>query len=175
MARNGYITEEQRDAASTAPLGTIRYGSSEKFRQQGGYFMEEVRREIIKQFGEGPDKGSNSLYAGGLWVRTSMVPTMQDAAAQSLRDGLTKFDGGRGWRDPELSVDLDKGDWAAQLDRAPVGVGSPDWSKAVVLSKSGGQAMIGFTNGSTGFFRRRALRCRSAESAAARSMRFVRA
>ena len=151
MARNGYITNEQRDAASTAPLGTIRYGSSEKFRQQGGYFMEEVRREIIKQFGEGPDKGSNSLYAGGLWVRTSMVPTMQDAAAQSLRDGLTKFDGGRGWRDTELSVNLDKGDWAAQLDRAPVGVGYPDWSKAVVLSKSGGQAMIGFTNGSTGF------------------------
>ena len=34
------------------PLGTIRYGSSEKFRQQGGYFMEEVRRELIKQFGE---------------------------------------------------------------------------------------------------------------------------
>ena len=137
--------------ASTTPLGTIRYGSSEKFRQQGGYFMEEVRREIIKQFGEGPDKGSNSLYAGGLWVRTSMVPTMQDAAAQSLRDGLTKFDGGRGWRDLELSIDLDKGDWAAQLDRAPVGVGYPDWSKAVVLSKSGGQAMIGFTNGSTGY------------------------
>ena len=151
MARNGYITNEQREAASTAPLGTIRYGSSEKFRQQGGYFMEEVRREIIKQFGEGPDKGPNSLYAGGLWVRTSMVPTMQDAAAQSLRDGLTKFDGGRGWRDTGLSVNLDKGDWAAQLDRAPVGVGYPDWSKAVVLSKSGGQAMIGFTNGSTGF------------------------
>ncbi len=76
---------------------------------------------------------------------------MQDAAAQSLRDGLTKFDGGRGWRDLELSVNLDKGDWAAQLDRAPVGVGYPDWSKAVVLSKSGGQAMIGFTNGSTGY------------------------
>ena len=150
MARNGYITPEQRDEASAAPIGAIRYGSSEKFRQQGGYFMEEVRREIIKQFGEGPDAGSNSLYAGGLWVRTSMVPTMQDAAAQSLRDGLTKFDGGRGWRDPGLSVDLAKGDWAAQLDRAPVGVGYPDWAKAVVLSKSGGQATIGFTNGSTG-------------------------
>src|SRR5215213_4218786 len=91
MARNGYITNEQRDAASSAPLGTIRYGSSEKFRQQGGYFMEEVRREIIKQFGEGPDKGQNSLYAGGLWVRSSMVPSFQDSAAQALRDGLTKF------------------------------------------------------------------------------------
>ena len=150
MERNGYITADQRAAAAATPLGTIRYGSSEKFRQQGGYFMEEVRRELIKQFGEESDKGPNSLYAGGLWVRSSMVPSIQDAAAQALRDGLTKFDGGRGWRDLELSIDLAKGDWAAQLDRAPVGVGYPDWRKAVVLSKSGGQAMIGFTNGSTG-------------------------
>jgi penicillin-binding protein 1A len=150
MYANGYISEQQWRAAAATPLGTIRYGSSEKFRQQGGYFMEEVRRELIKQFGESADKGPNSLYAGGLWVRSSMVPKMQDAAAQALRDGLTRFDGGRGWRDLEMSVDLAKGDWAGQLDRAPVGVGYPDWRKAVVLSKSGGEARIGFTNGSTG-------------------------
>jgi penicillin-binding protein 1A len=149
MYRNGYISEQQWRGAAATPLGTIRYGSSEKFRQQGGYFMEEVRRELIKQFGEGADNGPNSLYAGGLWVRTSMVPAMQDGAAQALRDGLTKFDGGRGWRDLGLSVDLAKGDWAAQLDRVPVGTGYPDWRKAVVLSKSGGAATIGFSNGST--------------------------
>ena len=150
MYGNGYISEQQWRAAAATPLGTIRYGSSEKFRQQGGYFMEEVRRELIKQFGESADKGPNSLYAGGLWVRSSMVPKMQDAAAQALRDGLARFDGGRGWRDLEMSVDLAKGDWDGQLDRAPVGVGYPDWRKAVVLSKSGGEARIGFTNGSTG-------------------------
>ncbi|HEX6605260.1 MAG TPA: PBP1A family penicillin-binding protein [Sphingomicrobium sp.] len=149
MYRNGYISEQQWRAAAATPLGTIRYGSNEKFRQQGGYFMEEVRRELIKQFGESADKGPNSLYAGGLWVRTSMVPAMQDAAAQALRDGLTKFDGGRGWTDLGQSIDLAKGDWAAQLDRAPVGTGYPDWRKAVVLSKSGGAATIGFSNGST--------------------------
>src|SRR3954470_13602602 len=64
MAKNGYITEEQQSAAAAAPLGTIRYGSNEKFSQQGGYFMEEVRRELIKQFGEDSDQGPNSLYAG---------------------------------------------------------------------------------------------------------------
>ncbi|MEA3067259.1 MAG: penicillin-binding protein, partial [Sphingomonadales bacterium] len=76
MYKNGYITEEQERAAGATPLGTIRYGSSEKFRQQGGYFMEEVRRELIKRFGENADNGPNSLYAGGLWVRTSMDPVM---------------------------------------------------------------------------------------------------
>ena len=125
----------QWQAAAATPLGTIRYGSNEKFRQQGGYFMEEVRRELIKRFGENADDGPNSLYAGGLWVRTSMDPRMQDAAAQALRDGLARFDGGRGWRDLGMTIDLSNGIGAAQLDRAPVGAGFPDWRKAVVLSQ----------------------------------------
>ena len=106
MAKNGYITEAQRAAAAATRLGTIRYGSSAKFREQGGYFMEEVRRDLLKRFGEVADDGPNSVYAGGLWVRTSMVPKMQDAAAEALREGLAKFDGGRGWRDTGLSIDV---------------------------------------------------------------------
>jgi penicillin-binding protein 1A len=149
MYRNGYITQDQWKAAAATPLGTIRYGSNEKFRQQGGYFMEEVRRELIKKFGQDVKDGPNSLYGGGLWVRTSMDPAMQDAAGQALRDGLTKFDGNRGWTETGMKVDLSK-DWAAQLDRAPVGVGYPDWLKAAVLSKGEFQATIGFANGSTG-------------------------
>jgi penicillin-binding protein 1A len=149
MYRNGYITEDQWRSAAATPLGTIRYGSNEKFAQQGGFFMEEVRRELIKKFGEDAEAGSDSLYAGGLWVRSSMDPKLQDSAAQALRDGLVRYDGGRSWVDTGLSVDVSK-DWAGQLDRAPVGTGYPDWRKAVVLSKSGGEATIGFTNGSTG-------------------------
>src|SRR3954452_22993675 len=149
MYRNGYITEDQWHSAAASPLGTIRYGSNEKFRQQGGYFMEEVRRELIKQFGEDSKNGPNSLYSGGLWVRSSMNPTFQDSAAQALRDGLLKFGGAAGWKDLGMTIDISK-DWAGQLDRAPVGTGYVDWLKAVILSKSGGSASIGFTNGSTG-------------------------
>jgi penicillin-binding protein 1A len=149
MYKNEYISEDQWKSAAATPLGTIRYGSSEKFRQQGGYFMEEVRRELIKRFGQNANDGPNSLYAGGLWVRSSMDPKLQDAAAQALRDGLVKFDGGRGWKDLGVSVDLTK-DWAGQLDRAPVGTGFPDWRKAVVLSTGSGEARIGFSNGSQG-------------------------
>jgi penicillin-binding protein 1A len=149
MANNGYITEAQRASASAAPLGTIRYGSSAKFRDQGGYFMEEVRRDLLKRFGEKAEDGPNSVYAGGLWVRTSMVPVMQDAAAEALREGLAKFDGGRGWRDTGLSVDVSN-DWQTQLRVAALGTGFADWKKAVVLSKSGGSAQIGFSDGSTG-------------------------
>jgi penicillin-binding protein 1A len=149
MANNGYITEEQRAAAAATPLGTIRYGSSAKFRDQGGYFMEEVRRDLLKRFGEEAEDGPNSVYAGGLWVRTSMIPVMQDAAAESLREGLAKFDGGRGWRDTGLSIDVG-GDWQTQLRITALGTGFDDWKKAVVLSKAGSSAEIGFSDGSTG-------------------------
>ena len=149
MVNNGYISEAQRAEAAVKGLGTIRYGSSAKFRDQGGYFMEEVRRDLLKRFGEVADDGPNSVYAGGLWVRTSMVPTMQDAAAEALREGLARFDGGRGWRDTGLSVDAG-GDWQTQLRVAALGTGFADWKKAVVLSKSGTIARIGFADGSTG-------------------------
>ena len=142
-------------------LGTIRYGSNEKFRQQGGYFMEEVRRTLLKNYGEKSEDGPNSLYAGGLWVRTSMNPVMQDAAANALREGLARFDGGRGWRDIGLSVDLDS-DWAGALDRTPVGTGFPDWRKAVVLAKDGDSGADRLHQRSTGTLPRSAHRCPSA-------------
>src|SRR5438309_3652300 len=111
--------------------------------------MEEVRRELIKKFGEDVKDGSNSLYGGGLWVRSSMDPLTQDAAAQALRDGLVRYDGGRSGADTGLKVDLSK-DWAAELDAAPVGTGYVDWAKAVILQKGEAEAVIGFANGSKG-------------------------
>ncbi|QNM83675.1 PBP1A family penicillin-binding protein [Sphingomonas sabuli] len=149
MHGNGYITEAQWRAAASTPLGTIRYGGGEHFRDMGGYFMEEVRRDLLKRFGETAEDGANSVYAGGLWVRTSVVPVMQDAAAEALREGLASFDGNRGWRDLGKSIEID-GDWAGLLDRTPIGTGFPDWRKAVILSKDGGSAEIGFANGDKG-------------------------
>ena len=63
-----------------------------------------------------------------------MVPMMQDAAADALREGLAKFDGGRGWQDTGLSIDLGQ-DWRGQLSAAALGTGFPDWRKAVVLEQ----------------------------------------
>jgi penicillin-binding protein 1A len=149
MAKNGYIDEAARAQAAATDLGTIRYGSNAKFREQGGYFLEEVRRTLLAKYGETADDGPHSIYAGGLTVRTSMVPKMQDAAAEALREGLASFDGGRGWRDTGLSIATD-GDWAARLRAAALGTGFPDWRKAVVLEKAGGRAQLGFGDGTTG-------------------------
>ncbi|MEO5641564.1 MAG: transglycosylase domain-containing protein [Sphingomicrobium sp.] len=149
MLANGYITQAQHDAAMSSPLGTIRYGSNARVHEAGGYFLEEVRRELIKRFGEKATDGPNSVYAGGLSVRSSMDRVMQDAAADALREGLANFDGGRGWIDPKLSLDMDR-EWRGQLLATPLGTGFPDWSKAVVLDKRGNEATIGLPDGSIG-------------------------
>jgi penicillin-binding protein 1A len=59
-----------------------------------------------------------------------------------------RYDRGKGWRDTGLSIDV-SGDWSGQLARAPFGVGYPDWRAAVVLSRQGQSATLGFTDGST--------------------------
>ncbi len=52
MYRNGYITEDQWKSAAATGLEAIRYGAGEHFLDMGGYYIEEVRREILKRFGE---------------------------------------------------------------------------------------------------------------------------
>jgi len=148
MLRNGYITEEDAAAAKAAPLGTVR-GASNSVRNINGYFVEEVRRQLVQMYGEKTEKGTNGVYTGGLWVRTSVNVPLQEAAELALRDGLMRYDRGKGWRDSGLKVDMGK-DWRSQLAAADYGVGYKDWRAAVVLNKSSGSATIGFINGQTG-------------------------
>jgi penicillin-binding protein 1A len=147
MERNGYITAAERAAASQSPLGTIKGGGS-GFRNIGGYYVEEVRRQLVQRYGEKTEKGPNGVYTGGLWVRTSLNVPMQRAAEMALRDALMRYDHGRGWRDSGLAVDMSR-DWRAQLALADYGVGYPDWRAAVVVDKAGGAATIGFADGTT--------------------------
>jgi penicillin-binding protein 1A len=148
MLSNGFITQAQHAEAVAQPLGTVR-SSPDSVENVGGYFMEEIRRQLIERYGDTAEDGPNSVYAGGLWVRSSYHPVMQDAAAEALRDGLMRFESGRGWRDPGLSVDL-TADWRSQLSLAAFGAGYPEWRSAVVLSKEGTSATVGFSDGSTG-------------------------
>ena len=147
MVENGFITDAQRQAATTAPLGVVpRYAPRASV---GGYFMEEVRRELIGRYGQTAADGPNGIYSGGLWVRTSYDDAVQDAAQGALRDGLVRFEAAQGWRGRIARIDP-QGDWARSLSTLNVGAGYANWFPAVVLSRSGSQAEIGFENGSRG-------------------------
>jgi penicillin-binding protein 1A len=149
MLRNNFINRAQYDEAVATPLTTVRGAGQDPTRNVGGYYMEEVRRLLVERYGETAATGPNSVYAGGLWVRSSYDPVMQASAEQALRDGLSRYERGRGWRDPGLNIDMSR-DWRSQLAVAPLGQGYPTWRAAVVLSKDGGAATIGFVDGSTG-------------------------
>ena len=148
MERNGFITPQQRQAAAATPLDAVpNYARAEN--RVGGYFVEEVRRQLIDKFGETAEDGPYSVYAGGLWVRTSLDPRLQGFAEEALRDALVRYDRGRGWSGPIREIsDLGEA-WPRQLALLNLGAGYPDWRIAVVLSRDAGAATIGFTNGET--------------------------
>ncbi|HEY0594745.1 PBP1A family penicillin-binding protein, partial [Sphingopyxis sp.] len=148
MQRNGWITTAQRDAAKAMPLGLTDTGNR-AIAQVGGYYMEEVRRQLIAEFGETADKGPHSVYAGGLWVRTAYNDKMQAAAANALRRGLLRYDAGKGWSGPIATIEADD-QWASRLASSFIGIDYDGWRIAAVVSKSPGAAQIGFADGSTG-------------------------
>nr|WP_253201336.1 transglycosylase domain-containing protein [Sphingomonas quercus] len=150
MEANGYITAAQRAEADRQPLGAVTLGSGQPRPQPpGGYFTEEVRRQLIDRFGETAKDGDYSVYAGGLWVRTSFDPNNQQAAERALRDGLVRYESGRGWSGPLGRIEVGDG-WPLRLAQANKGVGYADWRAAVVLSKTRQAAEIGLPGGVTG-------------------------
>ena len=148
MLRNGFIDRAQHDSAVAAPLGTVPRVQV-KDDVVGGYFTEEVRRQLIDRFGENAQDGPYSVYSGGLWVRSSLDPRLQGYAENALREGLLRFDRGRGWSGPSGKVDV-SGNWQQAFAGANIGVAYKDWRTAVVLAKGDGAAQIGFVNGSKG-------------------------
>jgi penicillin-binding protein 1A len=149
MRSNGWITDAQLAEARAQPLGLIpRQG--QQFENDGGYFTEEVRRQLIERFGETAEKGPYSVYAGGLWVRSSMNPQYQELTTKALRDGLLRYHGGRGWVGPIKTLNVDGGNWLTPLQASNIGIDYSNWRIAITIARSSGGARIGFASGEIG-------------------------
>jgi penicillin-binding protein 1A len=141
LLEDGAITKAQADAALAEPLVA-------KDRRQvefvsANYFAEEVRRELQRLY------GNDALYQGGLSVRTSLDPHLQDLADQTLRSGLRAYDTRHGWRGPLKKIEgFD--DWSGQLAAIVRPAGAGDWQLAVVLDVDAKSAAIGFSDKSRG-------------------------
>ena len=146
MEDNGYITQNEMVEAQSMPLGVVE-GRRAPRSADAGYFLEEVRRQLIAQFGEEAEDGENSVYAGGLWVRTSLDMEMQDAARNSLRTALLRYHGNRGWTGPLATIDPANGDLTDQLRSSYLSINYNDWRVGVVTARSGSSATIGFADG----------------------------
>ncbi|MEO6015289.1 MAG: penicillin-binding protein 1A [Devosia sp.] len=139
MAENGYITNEQRDEAKADSLNVVpRQSGSQVYSAE--YFTEEVRRQLNTLYGE------DQLYGGGLSVRTTLEPKLQELARKALMDGLIQYDHNHGFRGPVASVDLSS-DWGAAVAAIKPLRDVPEWTLAVVLQMDGNEAQIGIRPG----------------------------
>ena len=136
MAENGYITQEQAEAARKEPL-TVNPRVISPNSIASGYFAEGVRRDIAERYGE------ENLYEGGLLIRATLDPKMQAMARKALVDGLVRFDEARGWRGAQQKIDLTGREWGLALAELPILGDVQPWRLAVVLEVTPGRARIG--------------------------------
>ncbi|HEY7670378.1 MAG TPA: penicillin-binding protein 1A [Hyphomicrobium sp.] len=135
MQDNGYITAEEAEAAKAKPLGVnLRQTGAHIFAAE--YFAEEVRRTLLMAYGE------DKLYGGGLSVRTTLDPRLQQIARRALVDGLVDFDRRKGWRGPVKKIDV-SGDWGASLRAIESPADIQPWRLGVVLKTDATKAVIG--------------------------------
>ncbi len=98
MFENGYITEEQAEAAKAERL---KYRRNLDVPLHAEYVAEAARQLIFAQYGE-------SAYTRGLHVYTSVRSVEQEAAYRALRRGITDYEKRQVYRGPEGYVDLPK-------------------------------------------------------------------
>lgn len=148
MFENGYIDRATYETERDAPLETVQGGEIESFRSElppRDYFTDEIRRQLSRDFGE------EEFFSGGLSIRATIDPEMQEAAATALRQSLEDYDRGLGrWRGTGKSVPPEALDseeaWRAALADTNVArdiVLGNRWHVAVVLDRGDREMTLG--------------------------------
>jgi penicillin-binding protein 1A len=96
MAENGYITQDEADAAKKKPIVTR--GQPQPVRSLAPFFTEEVRKHLEQKY------GAKALYEGGLSVYTGIDLKLQLAANRAVDRGLRVIDKRRGYRRDKPNV-----------------------------------------------------------------------
>ncbi|RFP87595.1 PBP1A family penicillin-binding protein [Rhodobacteraceae bacterium 63075] len=122
MYENGYITEAAYRSEREEPLRSVQNGDFEPFKNSlppRDYFTDEIRRQLSKDFGE------EEFFTGGMTVRATIEPEMQELAAASLQTQLEEYDRAQGvWRGTGERIPAEKlgseADWRAALENVKV-------------------------------------------------------
>ncbi len=131
------IDQQEAEIARAEPLVMRKRDNTELVKAD--YFTESVRRRLIAQHGE------STLYEGGLSIRTTILPSMQDLATKALRDGLIAYDRRHGWRGPVAQIGVDA-NWLERLAEVSKVGGLPDWRLGVVIEATEASAVVGLAD-----------------------------
>ncbi|WP_420432725.1 penicillin-binding protein 1A [Hyphobacterium sp.] len=138
MAEEGFITQEEAEAAADEPLRVIDRFQGEEYLA-AEYFVEEARRQLFDTYGE------EQLYNGGLSIRTTLDTQLQLAARDALRNGLEAYDRRHGYRGPLGEIEAGE-DWPERLaafEGVPADIDA-EWFPAVVLEVTAEHVRIGY-------------------------------
>lgn len=142
MVEDGYADEKEAEEARKRPLKVVERKSG--FLKDTEYYSEEVRRTISRNFGD------EALYQGGLIVRTTIDPRLQEIATKALRKGLIEYDRRHGWRGATAQIKIDE-NYKKNLQNTNLTGGAEDsWEKAVVLKVTKEKAEIETVKGKSG-------------------------
>ncbi|MEQ8595181.1 MAG: penicillin-binding protein 1A [Parvibaculum sp.] len=100
------------------------------------YFLEQVRRELLAQYGE------QKLYEGGLSVRTTIDTALQEIASEALKNGLIAYDRRYGWRGPVATLEPGA-NWQEALAAMDVPSDLAPWTLATVLDVASDRVTVG--------------------------------
>lgn len=138
MTEDGAIKAEEARMAKAEPLKT--QARDDETYVNAEYFAEEVRRELVAKYGEA------SAYQGGLTVRTTLDPKLQEIATRALRDGLMTYDARRGWHGVIGQI-TNMRQWQAGLKAIQKPKGAGNWQPAVIMGTEKNFAVIGLADG----------------------------
>ncbi len=126
MFEDGYVNEEEAETAKTQPLEVVE--RKDMFIKNASYFSEEVRRKVEEMFGK------DAINEGGLMVRTTVDPKLQQIATNAFRKELINYDRRHGYRGAITNIDFDEETYVEQLKKieAPDGA-EENWQMAVVV------------------------------------------
>lgn len=126
MESDKAITKQQAAAAREMPLGLH---IQQPEMSVAPWFVEEVRRELEKQF------GTDEVHEAGLRVETTLDLDLQQTANHAVADGLVAYEHRRGWKGASQNVlaqgtsleDYKHPDWAMRIQPG-------DYTHALVTS-----------------------------------------
>ena len=115
MLQDGKITRAQADAAKSAPLGLHIEAPPNSIAP---YFVEEVRRQLEKEY------GTEKVHGAGLRVYTTLDLGLQEAANKAVLDGTAAYERRHGWKGTLPNIVLSGMDVESYRH--------PDWSQPIV-------------------------------------------
>ncbi len=145
MFQNGYLDQATYEAALATPIRTVQTGDIPSFRSKlppRDYFTDEIRRQLSRNFGE------DEFFNGGLAIRATVDPELQQKAAAALRRGLEEYDRSLGlWRPTGITIPAEQRAteeaWRAALAEVDLPRDIAGWHLAVVLKVGNKDARIG--------------------------------